>query len=189
MSEPPALPTLPSLPAAPLHPDVGLLAGLVGSWRGEGIGEYPTIDTFSYTEEVTFGHVGKPFLTYGQRTRAGDDGRPLHAETGYWRAVAPERVELVLAHPTGVTEIATGTVRVVPADDTAGDPAHVPASVTVIELVSTMIGLTPTAQSVTGLERTFRLHGDTLDYTLRMAAVGEPMTHHLAASLRRVVAP
>lgn len=165
----------------PLHPDIGLLTGLVGSWRGEGVGEYPTIDTFSYTEEVTFGHVGKPFLTYGQRTRAGDDGRPLHAETGYWRAVAPERVELVLAHPTGVTEIATGSVRVVRADDTAG--------VTVIELVSTMIGLTPTAQSVTGLERTFRLQGDTLDYTLRMAAVGEPMTHHLAASLRRVVAP
>ena len=181
MSEPPPLPTLSSLPAPPLHPDVGLLAGLVGSWRGEGVGEYPTIDTFSYTEEVTFGHVGKPFLTYGQRTRAGDDGRPLHAETGYWRAVAPEHVELVLAHPTGVSEIATGTVHVDPADD--------PAGVTVIELVSTMIGLTPTAQSVTALERTFRLHGDTLDYTLRMAAVGEPMTHHLAASLRRVVAP
>jgi hypothetical protein len=148
----------------------------VGAWQGEGTGAYPTIETFTYTEEVTFGHVGKPFLTYGQRTRAGDDGRPLHAETGYWRAVEPGRVELVLSHPTGVTEIATGSV--------TGDDGAI-----VIELVSTVIGLTPTAQSVTGLERTFRLRGDTLDYTLRMAAVGEPMTHHLAASLRRVVAP
>lgn len=165
----------------PLHPDLERLSGLLGTWRGDGVGEYPTIDTFGYTEEVTFGHVGKPFLTYAQRTRAADDGRPLHAETGYWRLVTPERVELVLAHPTGVTEIATGSV--------AGAPDVSNTSEIVIELTSTVIGLTPTAQSVTGLERTFRLHGDHLDYTLRMAAVGQPMTHHLAASLRRATAP
>lgn len=162
----------------PLHPDLEPLAGLLGTWRGDGVGEYPTIETFRYTEEVTFGHVGKPFLTYAQRTRAVDDGRPLHAETGYWRVVASGEVELVLAHPTGVTEIATGTLRA--ASETAA---------VVVELVSTVVGLTPTAQSVTGLERSIRLHGDLLDYSLRMAAVGEPMTHHLAASLRRETAP
>jgi hypothetical protein len=163
-----------------LHADLEALTGLLGTWRGDGVGEYPTIADFAYTEEVTFGHVGKPFLTYGQRTRATDDGRPLHAETGYWRAPAAGRVELVLAHPTGVTEIATGTVTQV--DDPEG-------ATLVIELVSTAVGLSPTAKSVVGVERTFRLRAETLDYTLRMAAVDQPMQHHLAASLRRLSAP
>ena len=112
-----------------LHPDVAVLSTLLGSWVGDGEGRYPTIEGFAYHEEVTFGHVGKPFLAYGQRTRALDDGRPLHAETGYFRVPAPGRVELVLAHPFGITEVDDGTV----VDDAGG---------LVIELATTIVGRT-----------------------------------------------
>ena len=162
----------PQPPIAP-HPDIAPLAPLLGTWRGNGHGEYPTIQPFDYVEEIRFGHLGRPFLTYRQRTRATDDGRGLHAETGYLRCPRPDRVELILAHPTGITEICEGALTF------ADDVLH-------LELESTSIGRSSTAKSVTALGRSIRLTGETIDYRLRMAAVGEPLQHHLAAILHRV---
>ncbi|MGA8254012.1 MAG: FABP family protein [Mycobacterium sp.] len=157
---------------ADLHPDLEALAPLLGTWAGRGEGKYPTIQTFEYLEEVVFSHVGKPFLVYTQKTKAVADGRPLHAETGYLRVPQPGRVELVLAHPNGITEIDTGTYSV-----TGG--------VIDVELSSTTIGLAPTAKEVTGLGRSLRVEGDDLSYTVRMGAVGQPLQDHLAAVLHR----
>jgi hypothetical protein len=157
---------------ADLHPGVAALAPLLGVWAGQGSGEYPTIAPFDYLEEVTFGHVGKPFLRYTQKTRAADDGRPMHAETGFLRVPSPGRVELVLAHPTGITEIDEGTLTV------AGDTI-------VMDLAATTIGRTASAKEVTALGRSIRVDGDELVYTVRMGAVGQPLQDHLTATLYR----
>jgi THAP4-like, heme-binding beta-barrel domain len=152
-----------------LHPDVAPLAFLLGTWVGEGQGSYPTIKPFGYGEEVKVWHVGKPFLAYGQRTWALDDGRPLHAETGYWRPHVGGAVELVLAHPTGVVEVEEGTV-----------DGHR------IELSTTTVGLASTAKEVTALARHIEVDGHVLMYTVDMGAVGQPLQHHLQARLERV---
>jgi len=157
---------------AELHPSVAGLAPLLGVWAGQGRGVYPTIDPFEYFEEVTFGHVGKPFLRYAQTTRAVGDGRPLHAETGYLRVPAADRIELILAHPTGVTEIAEGTLSV-------GD------ATIEVELVATTIGRSASAKEVTALRRSIRVDGGELTYTVHMGAVGQPLQQHLTAILRR----
>jgi len=157
---------------AGLYPDLEALAPLLGTWAGRGEGKYPTIEPFEYLEEVVFSHVGKPFLAYAQKTKAVADGRPLHAEIGYLRVPRPGHVELLLAHPNGITEIDTGTYSV------TGDVIE-------IELSSTTIGLAPTAKEVTALGRSFRVDGDDLSYTLRMGAVGQPLQDHLTAVLHR----
>lgn len=156
-----------------MHPDLAPIAFLLGTWRGEGTGVYPTITGFAYGEEVRFNEVGKPFLGYTQRTWALDDSRPLHAEAGYWRPQPGGRLEVVLAHPTGVTEIQEGTV---------GEDR--------IELVATVIGRSASAKEVVGLTRTFeRIGPDTLRYQVAMAAAGQLLQVHLTAELHRVSEP
>ena len=163
-----------------MHPDLEPLAFLLGTWRGEGTGEYPTIRSFGYGIETTFGHTGKPFLTYGHRTRSTEDGRALHTESGYWRVLPPDpatdavaRLEVVIAQPTGIAEVLLGQAM---AD---GDGVRV-------SLSCDHLLLSPTAKDVRSLA--WHLHwdgGDEIHERQAMAAVGRPLTHHLSATLRR----
>ena len=127
--------TKPSVP--PLHSEISHLEFLLGTWRGKGAGHYPTISDFEYTEETVFGHVGKPFLTFVQRTKH-LDGTPLHTESGYLRPAGETGVEFVLSIPSGILESLEGTV-----------------SGTNLDLQSVDIVRTTTAKEVTATTRTY----------------------------------
>ncbi|HVN49888.1 MAG TPA: FABP family protein [Acidimicrobiales bacterium] len=145
------------------------VAAFAGTWEGRGEGSYPTIDDFAYTERIELVAVpGKAMLGYRSTTRAGDDGRALHAESGFLRVVGPAAVELVVAQGAGLVEIAEGSV----ADG-------------VIELLSTVVRGTSTAKDVAATVRRYQVAGDELSYELWMAAVGQPLRPHLRAQLAR----
>jgi hypothetical protein len=153
-----------------VEPPVALepIAFLLGTWRGEGEGEYPGVDPFRYTEELSFEHVGDAFLLVTESSWT-LDGEPLHFERGTLRPVGAGRVDLTLAHPIGVAEVAEGTVE--------------GTSVTVS---STAIVRTATGSPVTEVARRYRLEGDDLSYELDMAMEGVERTFHVRATLGRL---
>src|SRR6516162_5208887 len=155
------------------HPAIASMTFLVGRGEGAGIGGYATIESVGLGQEVTFGHMGKPYLIYASRSwRLDDDGNkvaPLAMETGFWRPQPDNKIEVLLAHPTGIMEIYLGEV-----------------SGTRIDLATDVVARTETAKTVTAGKRLYGLVGEDLAYAYDMAAVGQPLQPHLSAQLKWV---
>lgn len=159
-----------------IHAALGPLTGLIGTWHGEGAGHYPTIADFRYREEVTFGHDGRPVLRYAQRTWRLDEDQPMHVEAGYLRAPVDGRVELVVAQPTGLTEIAVMTLDA----GAAASPGWL-----VLDGARATLGRSASAKPVQDVRRRLELDGDELRYDLWMSFAGHDDVHHLRAVLHR----
>jgi hypothetical protein len=156
-----------------LHPSLVRLQFLIGRWEGAGVVGYPTIESANFGQEISFSHNGKPFLIYTSRTwlldADGTIGRPLAMEAGFWRPQPDGGLEVVLAHPTGITEIYLG-----------GQTG------TKIELATDAVVRTATAKEVTAGTRLYGLIGADLGWAYDMAAVGQPLQSHVSAQLKRV---
>jgi len=155
-----------------LHPDCGPVAWMLGTWAGNGRGDYPTIEPFQYGEELVFQQDGRPFLHYFSRTWLIDeDGakvREVHQETGFLRCLPEGKLELVLTHNTGLSEIWYGQAE-------AGK----------VELRTAGVGYTESAKPVESGHRLYgNVEGDLL-YAYDMAAEGQELQPHLWARLQR----
>jgi hypothetical protein len=161
--------------AADLPPDLPAelepLAFLIGTWRGQGLGGYPTLEKdFEFGQEITFEFYGKPLLAYTSRTWSLDgEERPMGREVGFWRPQPEHQVEVVLAHPTGFVEVYLGTV-----------------AFRKIELATDLVARTPSSKEVSAEKRMYGMVGEELMYAMDMAAVGQPLQPHLSARLSRV---
>lgn len=156
-----------------LHPDCGPIAWLLGTWQGNGHGDYPTIEKYQFGQELIFQQDGRPFFHYMARAWIVDDEgnkvRDAAQETGFIRARPEGRLEMVLAHATGFAEIWYGQAE-------GGK----------IELRTAGIGFTESAKEVTEGHRLYgNVEGDLL-YAYDMAAMGQPLQPHLWARLKRV---
>jgi THAP domain-containing protein 4 len=157
-----------------IHPNLEkTVSFLIGTWKGEGVGIYPTIKTFEYEEELTFTPLpGKPILFFVQKTWKKDDKTPLHAESGYIRVPKENLVEMVNSQPTGVAEVYQGNVK----EQT-------------ITLDSKSITRTEMTKSphVLQTKRVMTVVNDQLDYLFDMSTTtNEKLENHLKASLKKV---
>ena len=156
-------------PPGILHEDLAELAFLLGTWSGSGEGAWPGAEPFAYVEDLTIEDVGDTWLVYTERSWSPEDGSPIHFERGFLRRPEPGRVELMLAHPIGITEVAAGTV---------GDG--------VVDVVSTALSLAPTASPVIDLRRRVEVRDELLTYELRMATEGIDLRWHVRSRLERI---
>ena len=78
-----------------LHPNCGPVAWLLGTWRGNGHGDYPTIEGFEFGQELIFTHDGRPFFHYMARAwivdAEGENVRDAAMESGFLRCPEPRQ--------------------------------------------------------------------------------------------------
>lgn len=160
----------PDLPE-PLRP----LAWLIGRWQGAGVLGYPTIESRHYGQEIVCSHDGRGFLEWQSRTwlldpDTGETQRPAAIELGFWRPVDDgKEAELLLVHPAGILELYYGTI----------EPAR-------IELRTDGVMRSPHAKEYNAGARLYGLVDGDLLYRVDMAAVGQSLSPHLSAQLKRV---
>jgi hypothetical protein len=152
------------------------LSWVLGTWRGVGVGGYPTIEEFRFGQELTFTELpGKPFVSHVSRSwlldEDGNQVRPLAEESGYWRPAADGTVEVTLTHPTGYVEIWLGRV----------DGAK-------LEIRTDAVARTETAKEYSAGHRLYGLVDGNLLWAFDMAAMGQPLQPHLSATLSKVAA-
>lgn len=155
-----------------LHPDCGPIAWLLGTWQGNGHGDYPTIDGFQFGQELIFTHDGRPFFHYFSRAwiidEHGEKVREGALETGFWRAKPGGRLEVLLVHNTGISEIWYGQAE-------GGK----------VELHTAGVSFTETAKEVVRGQRMYgNVEGDLL-YANDLEMQGQELQPHTWARLQR----
>lgn len=160
---------------APIHDNLLALVPLVGVWRGSGTGVVASSGVqFSYGQQLSFVHDGRPFLAYESRSWLLDeDGsviRQAWRESGFWRPGAgADDLEVMLASNTGQLLLFTGT---------AGDLRW--------ELSTALADHAPTARDVDGERRLYAIVDGDLGYATELAPHGESYAPHLNARLTRL---
>ena len=159
---------------------------------GTGKGDYPTIEPFDFFQEVTFSHIGKPYLIYTSRTwrlATTADGELQRNADGDLVRLEPLAVEGRLLAPAARGQARGGAQP--PDRGSARSTTASSTGLTTIEMVTDAVARTETAKPYVAGKRLYGLvpsktkEGEKdLAYAFDMAAMGQPLTPHLWAVLQ-----
>ncbi|MEZ5185143.1 MAG: FABP family protein [Candidatus Nanopelagicales bacterium] len=160
------------------------LSWLLGRWIGVGTGQYPTIEDFRFGQELSFTCDGRPFIAMNSRSWILDDEgervRPGATEAAFFRPRPDNQFEALFSHPTGFAEVWHGRVTIADIQDAVITRAS-------LEMTTDSVMRTSSAKEYLGGQRLYGLVPDgDLAWTFDMSAMGEPLSNHLAAKLKRV---
>ena len=157
-----------------IHPHTARLAWLIGTWAGNGHGEYPGIEKFQFGQQVVFQQDGRPFIHYFSRAWIVDDEgnqvREAAQETGFLRPQEDGTLEVVLAHNLGFVEVWHGEVH-------PDQPRF--------EIATDAVVRTATAKDYTAGKRLYGYVNGDLLYAYDMVAEGQELQPHTHAQLVR----
>ncbi len=85
------------------------LSLLIGTWKGNGTADFPTIEKTKYLEELEFKFIGDDeTMSFEQKTwkiKDGDKSEPLHWESGYIISYPDDSFELFNAQNSKRVEV------------------------------------------------------------------------------------
>ncbi|KAJ8963298.1 hypothetical protein NQ318_018767 [Aromia moschata] len=160
--------------AGPIHEALSPLKWMIGKWRSVSAdGFYPTIQPFSFCEEISFTSVGQPILNYSSLSWHPVKQSPMHLESGFLR-IKPgtNDVSFMVAHNFGLTTLEEGMTYIINSS-VAGN---------VLQMKSTNIGRMSFGKEPRVLEiiRCYKLVEEgKLEHTLQMATSNTPLCQHL----------
>ena len=138
------------------------------------------MEPFRYEQVVEFATDGRTFLEYRSVSWVVDEDnrriRPSATESGYWRPLPDNGVEVLLAHPMGYVEVWVGKVEITALHDARVTGAR-------LQLSTDAVVRTESAQELNAGERLYGLVEGRLLSTYDMAAMGHPLSNHLAIAL------
>ena len=151
-----------------------VLGALEGTWRGEGMGGFPTVDSFVYRETLTFERRDEESLFYMQRTEKRMDGQPefvlSHWESGFIHILAGNELGLANVQSGGRGEFLKGKI-----DGTEGKVR--------LDFISESLA---NDDRMVASARTFVIDGDRLQYEMSMQTTRvNKIVQHLKATLQR----
>ncbi|HET6152380.1 MAG TPA: FABP family protein [Marmoricola sp.] len=157
-----------------IHPQCARLAWILGTWAGNGHGEYEGIEDFEFGQEILFQQDGRPFIHVMSRSwivdAEGSHVREAAQETGFIRPQEDGTLEVVMTHNTGFVEIWHGEL----------DP-DAPR----FEIVTDAVARTASAKEYAGGKRLYGYVNGDLLYAFDMAAMGHELQPHTHAQLVR----
>jgi len=153
------------------------LTPLLGTWHGTGTGHFPTIETFSFHEELTFEADSElAVIRYEQRTwladETGERGESSHHEVGFIRPTPCGELEIANVQAGGRVEVLRGEAE-----------PDVPKGSLSLTFESIILA---NDERMKATRRHFELKGDALRYSIDMATEETPRLHtHIQSALQR----
>lgn len=142
---------------------------LLGGWEGEGRGLWNPDPSFRYREWLELTPIpDRALLRWEQRTEVWESGQLSHTEQGFLRLLPEAAVELVIATPSGYTEIHRG--------EFSGGALS-------LELVN--LGSAPGARPLDLVKRRLAMADQMLTHEVSIAVGGTELAPHVRAQLRR----